>query len=184
MNSPLMAYIQIPGNLPGMYGLLAFRPAIAPALSALTNTLLCSDEGLSKGERELIGAYVSALNDCFLCEKIHGAVAQCHLGTDEAFLEQIKTDFSLSSLSDKMKALLAIAGCVQRGGKFVRQAHIDAAHACGASDLEIHDTVLITGLFCLFNRYVDGLQVSSDDTPETLHARAKEIAGKGYAARG
>lgn len=175
-----MAYIKLNENLPGMHGLLDFRPAIAPALSALTNTLLRSNEGLSMGERELIGAYVSALNDCFICQNVHGAVAQCHLGVDDAFVEQIKEDYRRADLSEKMKTLLAIAGAAQHGGKFVTSEQVAAARDAGATDLEIHDTVLITGLFCLFNRYVDGLGVSSNDTPETFRERAEHIAANGY----
>lgn len=177
-----MAYIRLPEDLPGMRGLLAFRPAVAPSLSALTNALLRSDEGLSKGERELIGAFVSALNGCFICEHIHGAVAQCHLGRDDDFLQKIKTDLQHSGLSEKMKSLLAIAGNVQRGGKFVTAEQVETARKLGATDLEIHDTVLIAGLFCLFNRYIDGLGVASGDTPATFRERAKMIAERGYSS--
>lgn len=175
-----MPYIQLPDNLPGMHGLLAFRPAIAPALSALTNTLLYSDEGLSRGERELIGAFVSALNDCFICQHIHGAVAQCHLDVDTAFVETVKMDFQQAALSERLKSLLDIAASACRSGKFVTGEQVAFARQMGATDIEIHDTVLITGLFCLFNRYIDGLGVTSDDTPETFQQRAKTIAQKGY----
>ena len=177
-----MAHIQLPEHLPGMRGLLAFRPAVAPALTALTETLLCSDEGLSKGERELIGAFVSALNDCFICRQVHGAVAQCHLGVDDAFVEKVKTDFKDAGLSAKMKSLLSIAESTQRGGLFVTREQVEIARQMGATDLEIHDTVLIAGLFCLFNRYIDGLGVTSSDTPETFRERAKLIAEKGYSS--
>lgn len=163
-----------------MHGLLAFRPVIAPALSALTNTLLCSDGGLSRGERELIGAFVSALNDCFICQHIHGAVAQCHLDVDAAFVERVKMDFRQATLSERLKSLLAIAASACRGGKFVTGEQVALARQMGATDIEIHDTVLITGLFCLFNRYIDGLGVTSDDTLETFQQRAKIIAQKGY----
>lgn len=175
-----MAHIQLPDHLPGMRGLLAFRPAIAPSLTALTETLLCSDEGMNRGERELIGAFVSALNDCFICQQVHGAVAQCHLGVDDAFVEKVKTDFQHADLSDKMKSLLAIAESTQRGGLFVTREQVEIARKTGATDLEIHDTVLIAGLFCLFNRYIDGLGVQSDDSPETIRERAEVIAGEGY----
>ena len=177
-----MAHIQLPENLPGMHGLLAFRPAVAPALTALTQALLCTDEGLTRGERELIGAYVSALNDYFICRNVHGAVAQCHLGVDDAFMEKVRTDFQQTDLSDKMKALLVIAESVQRGGAMVTPEQIMHAREMGANDLEIHDTVLITGLFCLFNRYIDGLGVTSSDTPESFMMRAKKIAENGYGA--
>jgi hypothetical protein len=35
--------------------------------------------------------------------------------------------------------------------------NFNLARAQGASDTEIHDTVLIAAAFCMFNRYVDGL---------------------------
>jgi len=175
-----MAYIQLPDNLPGMHGLLAFRPAVAPALSALTNTLLRSEDGLSRGERELIGAFVSALNNCYICQNVHGVVAQCHLGVDEQFIQQVLTDFQQSDISAKMKSLLSIAASVQRGGKHVTTEQVAAARTAGAKDLEIHDTVLIAGLFCLFNRYVDGLGVESNDTPGTFQERGQAIAQNGY----
>jgi uncharacterized peroxidase-related enzyme len=175
-----MAYIPLPEHLPGMHALLSFRPAIAPSLSALTNTLLRSNEGLSMGERELIGAFVSALNDCLICRNIHGAVAQCHLGSDDEFIQEVMTDFRQTALPEKMKALLSIAASAQRGGKFVTAEQVETARNLGATDLEIHDTVLITGLFCLFNRYIDGLGVVLSDTPESFGERAKRIAETGY----
>lgn len=164
-----------------MRGLLAFRPAIAPAITALTETLLRSEEGLSRGERELIGAFVSALNDCFICQHVHGAVAQCHLGVGDDFIEKVKQDFQQTPLSEKMKSLLAIAESTQRSGAFVTSEQVESAQKAGASDLEIHDTVLITSLFCLFNRYLDGLGVTSEDNLETFRQRGRLIAEKGYA---
>jgi len=56
-----------------------------------------------------------------------------------------------------MKALLAIAGKVQKGGKHVTAEDVERARSHGATDKEIHDTVLIAAAFCMFNRYVDGL---------------------------
>jgi alkylhydroperoxidase family enzyme len=48
--------------------------------------------------------------------------------------------------------LLAIAGKVQKGGKHVASADIERASGEGATDLEIHDTVLIAAAFCMYNR--------------------------------
>jgi uncharacterized peroxidase-related enzyme len=175
-----MAYITLPPNLPGMHGLLSFRPAIAPALTALTQTLMRSNEGLSMGERELIGAFVSALNDCHICQNVHGAAAQCLLGKGAGFVQNIQQNYQNVDISAKMKALLGIAESVQKSGKLVTAEQVALTRAEGASDLEIHDTVLITGLFCLFNRYLDGLGVVSDDTQESFYERGKMIAEMGY----
>ena len=68
-------------------------------------------------------------------------------------------------ISAKLKALLRIAASVQRGGRNVSSADVAAARAEGATDLEIHDTVLIAAVFCMANRYVDGLATWPPTTP-------------------
>jgi hypothetical protein len=54
------------------------------------------------------------------------------------------------------------------------------ARALGATDLEIHDTVLIAAVFCLCNRYVDGLATWAPDDPDYYRTRAALVAEKGY----
>lgn len=175
-----MAYISLDPKLPGMRGLLAFRPAIAPPLLTLMQTVMRSNEGLSMGERELIATYVSTLNDCYNCHQIHGEVAQCFFEDQPDLVQQIKENFKDAPISERQKAILEIAGSVQKGGKFVTENQIEKAKLLGISDLEIHDTVLIASLFCFFNRYIDGLGIQSSDTPDTFKARAKMIAELGY----
>jgi uncharacterized peroxidase-related enzyme len=114
-----MAYIDLPADLPGIRGPMAFRPETAKPLNELVNVLLHDAHSLSPGERELIATYVSSQNDCFFCQTIHGAVAAQHLGGDEELVANVKRDFVQAGISDKLKALLAIAGKVQKGGKHV-----------------------------------------------------------------
>lgn len=153
-----------------------FRPFTARPLNALADALLCSDEGLSRGERELIATFVSSLNDCFFCQSIHGAVAQYYHKEDESLVEKVKRDYLNSPISDKMKALLGIAENVQKGGKFVKEQQVINAKELGATDLEVHDTVLIAAAFCMFNRYVDGLGTWAPDNPDMYKERARKIA--------
>ncbi|MFN3851838.1 MAG: carboxymuconolactone decarboxylase family protein [Spirosomataceae bacterium] len=175
-----MAHIQLTENLPGIRGLMAFRPQTAAPLNALAEVLLRSNEGLSMGERELIATYVSSLNDCFFCQNIHGAVAAYYF--DEDLVKKIKTYADDAEISEKMKKLLNIAHSVQIGGKHVQLTQILEAKQAGATDLEIHDTVLIAAAFCMFNRYVDGLGTFAPDDPEMYKMRAKKIAEEtGYA---
>ncbi|MDJ1484357.1 peroxidase-related enzyme [Cytophagaceae bacterium YF14B1] len=170
-----MAHIQLPEELPGIRGLMAFRPYTAKPLNALAEALLRIDEGLLKGERELIATFVSYLNDCFFCQSIHGAVAQYYY-PDSEIVQQVKADYLSAPISDKMKALLTIAKSVQQGGKYVAEEQITQAKDTGATDLEIHDTVLIAAAFCMFNRYVDGLGTFAPNSPELYQQRAKRIA--------
>lgn len=176
-----MAHIKLDEGLPGIRGLLAYRPETAAPLSALADVLLHGDHTLSRAEREMIGAYVSALNGCTYCRESHAAIAACHLGGDEAAVASVIRDPERASVSTKLKALLAIAARVQQGGRQVRDEDIARAKAEGATDLEIHDTVLIAAAFCLFNRYVDGLGTWTPDDPAGYRERAAYVAGQGYA---
>jgi hypothetical protein len=59
---------------------------------------------------------------------------------------------------------------------------VDRARAHGATDLEIHDTVLIAAFFGLCNRYVDGLATWTPQDPDFYRQRAAIVATQGYAA--
>jgi uncharacterized peroxidase-related enzyme len=173
-----MAYINLPEGVPGIRALLAFRPETAAPIAALTNVLMCGANTLSPGEREAIAAYVSALNDCTFCRNSHQAIAACHLGDEVA--SRTVVDPEGAAISPKLKALLAIAGCVQRGGRHVAANDIARARAAGASDVEIHDTVLIAAAFCMFNRYVDGLDAWTPDDPDIYRKSAARVVEHGY----
>ena len=175
-----MAHITLPEGLPGIRGPMTFRPETAKPLNALAEVLLRSENTLSRGERELIATYVSALNDCFFCQNAHGGIAQHYLQCDMAFIDKVKTDYESTSISDKLKSLLAIAGSVQKGGKNVTPAQIEKARSLGATDMEIHDTVLIAAAFCMFNRYVDGLGTWAPQDREIYIQRGPMRAEQGY----
>ena len=175
-----MAYITLPEGLPGIRGPMAFRPETAKHLNELAEVLLRSDNSLTRGERELIATYVSSLNDCFFCQNAHGGLAQHYLQCDMVYIDQVKTHFQSTNLSPKVKALLSIAGSVQKGGKHVTPEQIEKARTVGATDLEIHDTVLIAAAFCMFNRYVDGLGTWAPQDRNIYIERAKWRADEGY----
>ena len=177
-----MAYISLPDGFPGIRGPMMFRPETAKPMNELVDVLLRGPSTLSPGERELIATYVSAENDCRYCQTIHGAIAAHHLGGDEEIVRRVKQDFEQAEVSEKLKALLHIAGKVQIGGKNVTPEDIERARRQGVTDLEIHDTVLIAAMFCMCNRYVDGLATWAPDDPEFYRQRAALVATNGYTA--
>lgn len=174
-----MPHISLP-DLPGIRGLMAFRPETAKPLNELVEVLLRGPSTLSPGERELIATLVSSRNNCHYCQSIHGAIAAAHLGDDENLVRSVKSDFSVAEISPKLKTLLAIAGKVQQDGKKVTPEDIDQARKEGATDLEIHDTVLIAAAFCMYNRYVDGLATVQPKDAELYRERGKLVAREGY----
>jgi len=159
---------------------MAFRPETARPLSQLAEILLRGESTLTRAERELIAARVSAGNDCDYCRTSHGAIAAQYLGGDEAVVASVCSDPDAAPVSAKLKALLAIAGKVREGGKSVRAEDVERARAEGATDLEIHDAVLIAAAFCMFNRYVDGLATWTPEDPESYRERAASIVRDGY----
>lgn len=177
-----MAHITLPEGLPGIRGPMAFRPETARPLNELVDVLLRGPHTLTRGERELIATYVSSENDCRYCQTIHGAIAAYHLDGNEDLVLQVKAGPDGAPVSDKMKALLAIAGKTARGGRHVTTEDIERARRHGATDLEIHDTVLIAAVFCLCNRYVDGLATFTPEDPDFYRQRAKLVATQGYVA--
>jgi uncharacterized peroxidase-related enzyme len=159
---------------------MAFRPETAKPLNELVEVLLRGPSTLSAGERELIATYVSFLNDCYYCQTIHGAIAAASLNDDQQVVARVKADFQHADISDKLKALLLIAGKVQKSGKHVTADDVANARAMGASDLEIHDTVLIAAAFCMYNRYVDGLATQQPRDEAMYRERGKQVAQLGY----
>jgi uncharacterized peroxidase-related enzyme len=175
-----MPHINLPEGLQGIRAVMAFRPETAKPLNELVEILLHAPNSLSPGERELIATYVSSQNDCYFCQTAHGAIAAAHLGGDEELVRSVKADFSQAGISDKLKTLLVIAGKVQKGGKQVTSANVEAAREAGATDVEIHDTVLIAAAFCMYNRYVDGLDTWQPHDEELYRQRGRKTAREGY----
>lgn len=166
-----MAYIKLDPTLPGIIGLLAFRPETAKPLTELAEVLLRGPSTLTMGERETIAATVSAANGCAFCTLSHTAAAEVHM-TDDNMLD--------SKPSDKMVALIAIALAVQQSGLAVSEEDIISAKNADATDQEIHDTVLIAAAFCMFNRYVDGLGTWAPDDKEAYAQMGEKMAHQGY----
>jgi uncharacterized peroxidase-related enzyme len=175
-----VTYIKLKPDLYGITSLLDYRPETAAPLCKLTQLLLRGESTLTEAERELIAAHVSSLNACTFCSSAHTAATCLLPGGEEIGLVPMQTDLETLQVSDKMKSLLRIAAKVQKNGNQVTQHDIDVARASGATDLEIHDTVLIASLFCLYNRYVDGLATLTPSDPTFYNNLGKRITTRGY----
>jgi alkylhydroperoxidase/carboxymuconolactone decarboxylase family protein YurZ len=100
------------------------------------------------------------------------------LGDSGKAVSQIIENIDTADISNKLKALLKIAGKVQRSGKLVTKQDIEEAKQNGANDEAIHDTILIAAAFCMFNRYVDGLGTTTASREE--YAEMGKRMAKGY----
>jgi uncharacterized peroxidase-related enzyme len=174
-----MPHISLEDHLPGITGLLEYRKDSAQPIRELTQTLLRGPSTLTEGERELIATIVSHSNECKFCTTAHTAAADKLLGQSDT-TAQIKNNIETASVSEKMKGLLTIAKQVQQSGKNVTAESVQRAKDAGATDIEIHDTVLIAALFCLYNRYVDGLATRLPDSVAYYDTLAERLVTNGY----
>lgn len=140
-----MPHINVPDGLPGIVGLLVFKPSTGARLAALMHEVLRGDGPLSTTDRELIAAYVSTM--------------------DEAGVDAGPRDDDPRSPDPRLTALLRLAAAVVAGGSHVTEEIIAATRAAGADDEEIHDTVLLAAAFCMVNRYVTALAPGPTDDP-------------------
>ncbi|RKT09631.1 putative peroxidase-related enzyme [Streptomyces sp. 1114.5] len=175
-----MPHISIDNGLPGISGLLTLRPDTAAPLGMLADALLRNPAPMSRGERELVAAYVSRLNGTRFCTGAHSAFAAAQLEGGEELVEAVLADPATAPVTDRMRALLRIAAEVQGAVGPVSKEAVAAAREAGAGDTEIHDTVLIAAAFCMYNRYVDGLATDLPDDPEYYAQGAKRIVDSGY----
>ncbi len=175
-----MPHIDLRDDLFGVTSLLDYRRDTAEPICALTQLLLRGESTLTEMERELIATYVSIRNECTFCGSAHAA-ATCQLpGGDSSLVDAVVRDLATAPVSEKLRALLAIAGAVQVSGRAVTAHHAQAARDAGATDREIHDTVLIAALFSMYNRYVDGLASVAPTDPAFYSALGARITGRGY----
>lgn len=164
-----MAHIELNNTLPGIAGLMNYRPETGRPLTELVEVALRGPSELTRGERELIATHVSELNKCKFCASSHAAFAEAQLPEDYTH-------------TPKLLALIDIATAVTESGRAVTAEMIAKAKENGASDLEVHDTVLIAAMFCMANRYVDGLATWAPDEPEAYARMADRVVNRGYTA--
>lgn len=175
-------HIDLPEGLPGIVSGFAFRPETAVPMRALAEILLRGPSSLSSGEREMIASFVSTRNDCYFCQTSHRAAAAHHLEGNYALVDAVRFDYENAPVSNKLKALLTIAGKVRESGRSVTAEDIARARREGATDLEIHDTVLIAAAFCMYNRYVDGLATFTPVDLALYDEMGSRMAHQGYLA--
>ena len=177
-----MPHIDLPESMPGITAAFAFRPETATPMRELAHVLLhlSGNESFSSRDRELVASFVSSRNSCYFCQTSHGAAAAHLSGGDVALVESVCADFRTAQISAKLKALLAIAEQVQIDGKRVTKELVEDARKWGATDADIHDTVLIAAAFCMYNRYVDGLATCQPRDTQMYAQMGMRMAEEGY----
>jgi AhpD family alkylhydroperoxidase len=143
----------------------------------------CDNERTETVQRELIAMYVSERNQCPACAKSHAAAARKLLREQRGLVSEILEDLRTAHIDERLRMILLIAEKVRRDVRLVTQDDVLRARQAGANDNAIHDTILIASMFCMFNRYVEGLATWAP-TQAVLSAEvAERLATQGRASR-
>jgi len=153
------------------------RPDIYRPFAQANAVIMRGPSDLAVSERELIGAFTSALGNCRFCAGIHTETARL-FGVDAGLLEQMVEDFDAAPLDPKSRALLAfIRKLVLTPAQMVK-ADADAVFAAGWSEDALHDAVAVSALFAFMNRLVMGHGITADESQ--FQARGRRHFESGY----
>lgn len=176
-----MPHVTMPQGLPpGTPGLMMYRPETGRPISQLVEVLMRGESSLSRSDREMMAAYVSQLNNCDFCVNTHGEISAQQSPDGRALVDKVLADVKSAPLSPKLRALMNIAEAVVDSGKNVTTELVEAARKAGADDTDIHDAVLTSAAFCMFNRYCDGMDAVVPEDPQAYVGMAAMLIREGY----
>lgn len=168
-----------PSAAPGsLLALFQAHPDAARPLIAYHEVLLRGPSALSVAERELIAAFVSALNACGYCHGVHAATAEA-FGVDPVLMDALVSDVDRAPIEERLRPVFRFVRKLTLTPSRVTAADRAAITAAGWPEPALHDIAAICGLFNLMNRIVDGLGISAD-ADYTARSATRLRAG-GYA---
>jgi uncharacterized peroxidase-related enzyme len=131
----------------------------------------------SAGERELIAAYVSGLNDCRYCHGVHAVTAE-KFGVEADLLARMVDDLGRSGLEAKWLPLMAYVRKLTLSPSRLVAADAQAVFAAGWDEQALHDTIAVICLFNFMNRFADGHGIKGDSG--VFAARGEALMEGGY----
>jgi uncharacterized peroxidase-related enzyme len=158
---------------------LRHEPDIGIPFSQLNQAVMRGEAPFTPGERELIAAYISALNACHYCQSEHTAVAEA-FGMPAGLLEQLLQDMAAAEVSEALRAALVYAGKLTVSPTRLCQADVEAFFAAGNDERALYFVVFITALSTMWNRIVQGLGLATPGASGMREA-VERLHRQGYA---
>ena len=147
------------------------------AIDKLSEDLMRGDSELSIGQRELIAAYVSALNGCEFCYGSHRAVAE-RFGIQAQLLETIVQNIDSAEIDDRFKTILHYVKKLTQTPSQLVFADVTKVRSAGWGEATLQDVICIVSLFNFFNRLLDGHGIKGSSA---IYAFAGEhLSKRGY----
>ena len=174
-----MTYLKSLPDDTKVYDVFASRPAIYEPFTEACEQIMRGPSPLSRGDRELIGAFVSALNGCPYCHDVHTEAVQAY-GIDAELARRLTEDIDTAAVEDRMKPLFALVRKTTEAAYRVTQADFEWAYEQGWNDDAIHDAIVVACLFNFMNRLVSTLGIEADEA--YLAGAGPRIRDEGYAS--
>jgi uncharacterized peroxidase-related enzyme len=156
------------------------QPDISIPMIEYHEALMRGPSPFTVGERELIAAYTSGLNNCDFCYDEHGAVAEA-FGIPVGLLGALIEDLDTADVSDKMRPVLRFVGKLTTTPARMVQADADAVFAAGWDDIALYHAVSVCALFAHDNRMIQGLGIPAQDAA-SLRTTVDRLHAGGYAS--
>jgi AhpD family alkylhydroperoxidase len=164
--------------VPDAARLVFYRPDFYGARSKeLTHEAMRGPSDWSVGDRELMAAYVSTVNESAFCVGAHTATAgQAY--QNKAKVAAVLADLESAPIEESLRSTLRMLGKLTREGKLGAQ-DMRAVLAAGVSRQQIEDALAVCIAFNITDRLGDafGFKVLS---PEGFEAGAKYLLKRGY----
>jgi uncharacterized peroxidase-related enzyme len=164
--------------VPDAARLVFYRPGFYGTRSkAFTQEAMRGPSAWSVGDRELMAAYVSQVNQSAFCIGAHSATAR-QAYQDGAKVAAVLADLESAPVEDGLRATLRMLGQLTRDGT-VSAAEMRRVLAAGVSAQQVRDALAVCAAFNTTGRLADafGFEILS---PEGFEAGARFLLRRGY----
>ena len=136
--------------------ILKMSPEAGVALMQLHEHIMRGPSALSPGERELIAAYVSGLNDCQYCHGVHAETAKAYDDVPDSAVDRMFDDLEAAGIEPKMIPILRVAGKLTEEPSSLTEADTQAVYDAGWDEKALHDAIMVVCCFNFMNRLLEG----------------------------
>ncbi|WP_328994845.1 carboxymuconolactone decarboxylase family protein [Kribbella sp. NBC_01245] len=164
--------------VPDAAKLVFYRPDFyGTRAKEFTHEAMRGPSAWSVGDRELMAAYVSKVNETAFCVGAHSATARQAYG-DGAKVEAVLADLEAAPIEEGLRATLRMLGKLTREGK-VDAGDMREVLSAGVSRQQVEDALAVCAAFNTTDRLADafGFEVLG---PEGFEAGAKYLLKRGY----
>jgi uncharacterized peroxidase-related enzyme len=164
--------------VPDAAKLVLYRPDFYGAwMKEFTHEAMRGPSAWSVGDRELMAAYVSKVNECAFCIGAHSATA-ARAYQDGTTVAAVLDDIESAPVEEALRATLRVLGKLTRDGRLAAQ-DMRAVLSAGISRQQVEDALAVCFAFNTTDRLADafGFEILS---PQGFEAGAKYLLKRGY----